>query len=65
VEVYDLNPDANSILTNIGSRGFVDTGDNAMIGGFVATLPHGNFTTILRGKNNTTGVAVVEVYNVD
>jgi hypothetical protein len=138
VEVYDLNPDANSVLANIGSRGFVDTGDNAMIGGFivggdgqadarvvvrgigpslaafgvtnalqnptlelknangatllsnddwqqgqpteinqlnlapsdsresalVAALPHGNYTAILRGKNNTTGVAVVEVYNV-
>jgi hypothetical protein len=138
VEVYDLNPDANSILANIGSRGFVDTGDNAMIGGFivggegtadarvvvrgigpslsafgitgalqdptlelknsngitlisnddwqqgqpteinqlnlapsdsresalVATLPHGNYTAVLHGKDNTTGVAVVEVYNV-
>jgi Beta-propeller repeat len=30
----------------------------------VAALPHGNYTTILRGKNNTTGVGVVEVYNV-
>ncbi|MFZ1220963.1 MAG: SBBP repeat-containing protein [Chthoniobacterales bacterium] len=138
VEVYDLNPSGNSILANIGSRGFVDTGDNVMIGGFivggsgqpdarvvvrgigpslaafgitnalqnptlelknangatltsnddwqqgqpteinalglapsdsresalVAALPHGNYTAILRGKNNTTGVAVVEVYNV-
>jgi hypothetical protein len=138
VEVYDLNPDANSILTNIGSRGFVDTGDNAMIGGFIVggngeadarvvvrgigpslaafgitnalqnptlelknangatlmsnddwqqgqpaeisqlnlapsdsresalviSLPHGNYTAILRGKNNTTGIAVVEIYNV-
>jgi hypothetical protein len=30
----------------------------------VASLPHGNYTAILRGKNNTTGVGVVEVYNV-
>jgi hypothetical protein len=138
VEVYDLTPDASSVLANIGSRGFVDTGDNAMIGGFivggggqadarvvvrgigpslaafgvanalqnptldlkdangatlisnddwqqgqptdlnqlnltpsdsresalVATLPPGNYTAILRGKDNTKGVAVVEVYNV-
>lgn len=138
VEVYDLNPSANSILANIGSRGFVDTGDKAMIAGFivggdgqanarvavrgigpslaafgitgalqdptlelkdsngttlisnddwqqgqleelnnlnlgpgdtresavVAALPHGNYTAVLRGKDNTTGVAVVEVYNV-
>jgi hypothetical protein len=138
VEVYDLSPSANSMLANIGSRGFVDTGDNAMIGGFivggegqadarvvvrgigpslsafgitnalqnptlelknangatlisnddwqqgqpteinqlnlapsdsresalVTALPHGNYTAILRGKDNTTGVAVVEIYNV-
>lgn len=138
VEVYDVNPDANSMLANIGSRGFVDNGDNAMIGGLIVggegtadarvvvrgigpslaafgvtnalqnptlelknangttlmsnddwqegqpteiaqlglapsdsresalliSLPHGNFTAILRGKNNMTGVAVVEIYNV-
>jgi pectin methylesterase-like acyl-CoA thioesterase len=28
----------------------------------VTTLPDGNYTAIVRGKNNTTGVAVVEVY---
>jgi len=136
VEVYDLNPGANSTLANIGSRGFVDTGDNAMIGGFIvgggstsprvlirgigpslvssipnalanptlelrnadgalirdndnwrdsqeeeienttippshdleaaiiATVPNGNYTAVLRGVNNSTGVAVVEVYNL-
>ena len=30
----------------------------------VASLPHGNYTAILRGKDNTTGVGMVEVYNV-
>jgi hypothetical protein len=30
----------------------------------VATLPDGNYTAIVRGKNNTIGVAVVEVYSV-
>jgi hypothetical protein len=30
----------------------------------VATLPPGNYTAILRGANNTTGVAVVEVYGL-
>ena len=33
VEVYDLSPDANSILGNISTRSFVQTGDNVMIGG--------------------------------
>jgi hypothetical protein len=35
VEVYDLAQGANSKLANISSRGFVDTGDNVMIGGFI------------------------------
>ena len=137
VELYDLQAaGSDSTLSNIGSRGLVDTGDNAMIGGFivgagnsgtrvlirgigpslssfvsgalanptlelrnadgslirendnwrdsqemeiqatgipptnnlesaiVASLGNGNYTAILRGKNNTTGVGVVEVYNV-
>jgi hypothetical protein len=136
LEVYDLNTAANSILANISSRGFVDTGDNAMIGGFivggegagarvlirgvgpslssffpnalenptlelrnadgslirandnwrdsqegeiedttippsnnlesaiVASVGNGNYTAILRGAGNATGVGVVEVYNL-
>jgi hypothetical protein len=31
----------------------------------VADLPPGNYTTIVRGVNNTTGVALVEVYDLD
>jgi T5SS/PEP-CTERM-associated repeat protein len=147
VEVYDLAQGANSRLANISSRGFVDTGDNVMIGGIIvgggtgggnanvivraigpslsvngtpvpgrladptlelhdangttlvtndnwkindltgqsqeadirattipptddlesaliAALQPGNYTAVVRGKNNTTGVALVEVYNL-
>jgi hypothetical protein len=135
VEAYDLNRTVNSKLANISTRGFVDTGDNVMIGGFiagngltkvivraigpsltsqgvpgalqdptlelhdgsgttiasndnwkdaqqteieattipptddresaiVASLSPGNYTAIVRGKNDTTGVALVEVYNI-
>jgi hypothetical protein len=135
VEVYDLNQSANSKLANISTRGFVDTGDNAMIGGFIVggagggaakviirglgpsvpvsgtlqdpilelhdgngttiatddnwkdiqqgdiqatTIPPtndlesaivrslvpGNYTAILRGVNNSTGIGLVEVYNL-
>jgi hypothetical protein len=135
VEVYDLNQSANSKLANISTRGFVDTGDNAMIGGFIVggagggaarvivrglgpsvpvsgtladpilelhnaqgatiatddnwkdiqqgdvqattippsndlesaivrTLVPGNYTAILRGVNNGTGIGLVEVYNL-
>jgi hypothetical protein len=35
VEVYDLSPDTTSLLGNISTRGFVQTGDNVMIGGFI------------------------------
>src|SRR5262249_40662339 len=35
VEVYDLDQAADSQLANISTRGFVDTGDNVMIGGFI------------------------------
>ena len=35
VEVYDLSADATSILGNISTRSFVQTGDNVMIGGFI------------------------------
>jgi hypothetical protein len=146
VEVYDLSGGASSILGNISTRSFVQTGDNVMIGGFivagtqskrviiraigpeltqydvpnvlanptlelhggsgaliasndnwthtiiggiittdqvvailasghapgdnresaiVAELPTGNYTAIVRGVNNTTGVALVEVYDLD
>jgi hypothetical protein len=145
VEAYDLSPSLHSILANISTRSFVQTGDNVMIGGFIvqgtqpknviiraigpelsqygvpnpladptlelhngtgaliasndnwqdtiiggiitsnqvqdiqnsghapgdasesaiiANLPPGNYTAIVRGVNNTTGVALVEVYDL-
>jgi hypothetical protein len=145
-EVYDLSPAPNSLLGNISTRSFVQTGDNVMIGGvivqgteprrvivravgpelsqygvpnpladptlelhdstgaliasndnwqhtiiggiitsdqvgairasghapgdpresaIIVTLPPGNYTAIVRGVNNTTGVALVEVYDLD
>jgi N-acetylneuraminic acid mutarotase len=141
VEVYDLDQAADSRLANISTRGFVDTGDNVMIGGlivgggsptgtanvvvralgptipvadalanptvelhdesgatiafnddwktrpdgtsqqaeieattvppsndlesaFVRRLPPGNYTAIVRGKDNTTGIGLVEAYHL-
>ncbi len=128
VEVYDLEQGSPAQLANISTRGFVQTDDNVMIGGFivagtypakvivraigpslpvpgklldptlelvdsqgntlsnddwratqeaeiiattvpptddkeaaiVATLVPGNYTVVVRGKDNTTGVALVE-----
>ena len=46
VEVYDLAQVANSKLANISTRGFVDTDDNVMIGGFI--LGAGSADVIVR-----------------
>jgi len=35
--VYDLNQTANSRLANISTRGYVDTGNNVMIGGLIVS----------------------------
>jgi uncharacterized delta-60 repeat protein len=35
VETYDLDATSGSLLANISTRGFVQTGDNTMIGGFI------------------------------
>jgi hypothetical protein len=138
VETYDIDQTADSELANISTRGFVQTGNNVLIGGFIlggggdaqvavrglgpslsqfglsntltdptielrnsngsilisndnwmddpasatqltahglalpdtresgifTTLPPGQFTAILAGKNGTVGLGLVEVYNV-
>ncbi len=135
VEVYDVSSALDSQLANISTRGFVESGDNVMIGGFiiggsgsrllvralgpsltnagvpdalqdptlelfdgngnaiafndnwrshqeaeiiattvppnndneaaiVRTLAPGAYTAVLRGKNSTTGMALVEAYNL-
>ena len=138
VEVYDLDQPVDSELANISTRGFVQTGDNVMIGGFIiggaenedssvvlralgpslatfsvanplkdpvlelhnedgdivssndnwkdsqeaeiegdhlaptdpresalaATLAPGSYTIIERGKNDTTGVGLIEIYRL-
>ncbi len=46
VEAYDLDATANSKLANISTRGFVDIGDNVMIGGFI--LGGGSAQVIVR-----------------
>ena len=134
-EVYDLDAASPAKLANISTRGFINTGDDVMIGGFIvggnepakiliraigptlsdfgvqgalqdptlelhdsngmsisnndwretqeseiiattippskdkepailATLAPGNYTAVVRGKDNTTGVGLVEAYNL-
>jgi Matrixin len=38
---------------------------NARESAIIATLPTGNYTAIIRGVNNSTGVALVEAYDLD
>ena len=47
VEAYDLDQSVNSRLTNISTRGFVETGDNVMIGGLIIGPPDGGSATVV------------------
>jgi hypothetical protein len=47
VEVYDLDAPADSELANISTRGFVDTGDNVMIGGIIVGPKTAGSTKVL------------------
>jgi hypothetical protein len=38
---------------------------NSLESAIIATLPSGDYTAIVRGVNNTTGIALVEVYELD
>jgi hypothetical protein len=61
VEVYDLDQAANSKLANIATRGFVDTGDNAMIGGFIVGGAGGGAAkVIIRGLGPSLGSVGVQ-----
>lgn len=48
VEAYDRDTSAASVLANISSRGFIETGDNVMIGGFIAGHETGSTKVLLR-----------------
>jgi hypothetical protein len=56
VEVYDLSATSNSKLANVSTRGFVEAGDNAMIGGFIAGHPtSANVPVIVRAIGPSLG----------
>jgi sugar lactone lactonase YvrE len=48
VEVYDLDQTVDSRLANISTRGFVEGGDNVMIGGFFVGSGNGAATLLIR-----------------
>jgi hypothetical protein len=49
VEIYDTNGAADSELANISTRGFVRTGENVMIGGFILGGGNNNARVVVRG----------------
>lgn len=53
VEVYDVEPATDARLANISTRGFVGTGGNVMIGGFI--LGGSNTRIALRGMGPSLG----------
>src|SRR5262249_57097417 len=48
VEGYDLDQAADSQLANISTRGFVETGANVMIGGFILGGASGDLNVLVR-----------------
>ncbi|MFN2475521.1 MAG: Calx-beta domain-containing protein, partial [Chthoniobacterales bacterium] len=49
VEVYDFDRGVAGLLANISTRGVVGTGDNVMIGGFIAGNNSSTTRTLIRG----------------
>jgi hypothetical protein len=50
-------------VSDIQNSGHVPT--NASESAIIANLPPGNYTAIVSGVNNTTGVALVDVYDLN
>lgn len=48
IEAYDLDSSAASILANISTRGFVETNDNILFGGFIAGNHPANTKILVR-----------------
>ena len=55
VEVYDADQAAASQLANISTRGFVQTGDNVMIGGFILDNGSASIAVAVRGIGPSLG----------
>jgi hypothetical protein len=70
VQVYDLDRTGNSILANIATRTFVQTGDNVLFAGFIV-LGIDSQRVIIRARGPSTGVPgamanpSLELYNPD
>ena len=59
---WKTRPDGSSQQAEIEATTIPPTND--LESALVQTLAPGNYTAIVRGKNNTTGVGLVEAYNL-
>lgn len=59
VEIYDLDASAQSQLANISTRGYVGTGDNALIGGVIIAGGTGDTDVVLRALGPSLSAAGV------
>jgi hypothetical protein len=59
---WKTRPDGSSQEAEVAATGLQPSDDRESA--LVQTLPPGNYTAVVRGKNNTTGIALVEVYNL-
>jgi hypothetical protein len=57
-----MRPDGSSQQAEVEATTIPPTND--LESAVVQTLPPGNYAAIVRGKNNTTGVGLVEGYNL-
>jgi hypothetical protein len=53
VELYDTSTGTSAELTNVSTRGFVGTGDNVLIAGFIASGGDGSTQVVVRGLGPT------------
>src|SRR5205823_13924554 len=53
VELYDISGGTSAELTNVSTRGFVGTGDNVLIAGFIASGGNGSTQIVVRGLGPT------------
>jgi hypothetical protein len=60
--LVDSNDDWKEHQSDIEGTGLAPSDDRESA--ILAILTKGNYTAIVRGKNNTTGVALIEVYKV-
>jgi hypothetical protein len=59
---WKVRPDGSSQQAEIEATGIQPAND--LDSALVRTLSPGNYTAIVRGINNSTGVALVETYNL-